>query len=293
MATQLLHLPYVRLRLDVDQVVKVLVVCRLEHAAKAPAWMTALDGIATFVCSTYGNQPEPDVHHLRGGKWVGIVDFFHQNPDLINAYDYFWFPDDDIQTQAETALDFLKLCTSEGLELAQPALLPSSYFAYRETIANPRFRLRRTNFVELMMPLMRRDFLVKILPLLEGKHAALGIDWVWQTIAREPFEKVAIVDLYPMLHGRPRNLHLAGKMNSQGISLAEERAKTFASHDIQPMSPIVYSGRLKGGAETRSKLRLAFEIALGYLSVKSKIVNGRWPETYAAKLAWRQLRASR
>jgi hypothetical protein len=269
----------------------VLVVCRLEHSSKAPAWMKDLDGVATFACSTYGGEPEAGIHHFRGGKWIGIVDFFRHRPDLLQAYDYFWFPDDDIETTVETARSFLSLCINEGLELAQPALMPVSYFAYKETIENPRFRIRRTNFVELMMPFMRRDFLLKTLPLLDGKHAALGIDWIWQTAASDPYEKVAIVDLHPMLHGRPRNQHLAAKMRSQGINLAEERSKTIQNHNVRRMSPVVYGGQLKGGAETRSRLRLALEVSLGYLSMRRKITNGRWPTMYVARLLWRQLRA--
>lgn len=253
--------------------------------------MRALGERTEFRCSTYG-MVEEGVHHFRGGKWAGLYDFFRQNPDLLHAYDYFWFPDDDIETIAGIASAFLSLCAEEGFELAQPALTPDSYFAYRETIVNPRFRFRRTNFVELMMPLMRREFLLRVLPLFDGRHAALGIDWVWQEAAVRPLENVAVVDAYPMSHTRPRNRYLASKMREQDINLAEERSRTFAMYDIQPIVPIVYGGRLKNGVETGNRLRLAAELLLGYEKIRRKVENGAWTARHTVKLVVRQLRAA-
>lgn len=253
--------------------------------------MKALDGSATFTCSTYGSEQEPAVHHFRGGKWAGIYDFFRQQPELLQAHDYFWFPDDDIETTVDTASSFLSFCVERGFELAQPALTPHSYFAYRETIENPRFRFRRTNLVELMMPLMKQEFLLKVLPLFEGKHAALGIDWMWQSAADRPYENVAIIDAYSMSHTRPRNLHLATKMRDQNISIAEEKRQTFEKYDIQLMTPVIYSGQLKNGTETRSRLRLVAELLLGYINVRKKVKNGPWTAKHTAKLILRQLSA--
>ncbi|MGK9055026.1 hypothetical protein [Neorhizobium petrolearium] len=268
----------------------VLVICRVEHSRKAPTWMKALNGFITFSCSAYGTELEAGVHHFRGGKWAGIYDFFRQQPELLQTYDYFWFPDDDIETTPDTASSFLSLCLKEGFELAQPALTPESYFAYRETIENPRFHFRRTNFVELMMPLMRQDFLLKVLPLFEGKHAALGIDWMWQRAAAKPCQNVAIIDASPMSHTRPRNQLLATKMNDQNISISEERAQTLKRYDIRPITPRTYSGQLKNGAYTQNKLRLAAELLLGYIIIKKKVTNGDWTAKHIAQLILRQLK---
>jgi len=251
--------------------------------------MKALDGSADFRCSTYGAQQEPATHHYRGGKWAGIYDFFREQPELLQAYDYFWFPDDDIETSVGIASSFLSLCVERGFELAQPALTPNSYFAYRETIQNPRFRFRRTNFVELMMPLMEREFLMRVLPLFEGKHAALGIDWIWQRAAARPYENVAIIDACPMAHTRPRNLHLATKMRDQNICIAEEKAETLEKYNIKMITPVVYSGQLKNGVEARHRLRLAGELLIGHLNVRKKIKNGRWTAEHTVKLLLRQL----
>ena len=270
-----------------------LVVCRVEHSQKAPAWMKELDGAAVFRCSAYGAQQEPGVHHYRGGKWAGIYDFFRKQPELLQSYDYFWFPDDDIETTADKASSFMSICMENGFELAQPALTTDSYFAYRETIENPRFRFRRTNFVELMMPLMKREFLLKVLPLFEGKHAALGIDWIWQEAAARPYENVAIIDAFPMSHTRPRNLHLVTKMRDQDISITDEKTKTFEAHNIKLHNPIVYSGELKNGATIRNRLHLAGELLIGHIKVRKKIKNGRWSADHTVRLLLRQLLNSR
>lgn len=274
-------------------IMTVLVVCRVEHSSRVPSWLKALDGTVTLACSTYGSEPEAGVHSFRGGKWAGLHDFFETRPDLLQAYDYFWFPDDDIETTVETAQSFLSLCIREKFELAQPALTPHSYFAYRQMIENRRFSFRRTNFVELMMPLMRRDFLLRTLPFFEGKHAALGLDWMWQKAAAEPCKSVAIVDDHPMLHSRPRNRHLAAKMRQQNISLEHEKAQTFEKYNIQRLVPIAYGGRLKSGLETHNKGKLVLELLLGYLANQGRTPNGRWTIRDTMKLVLQQLTQSR
>lgn len=267
-----------------------LVLCRIENSSKAPAWLTNLGPAAHVEYSTYGDSPEPGIHHYRGGKWTGIFDFFKNNPQTLQAFQFFWFPDDDIVTCADTAVEFMALCQSESFELAQPALSPESYFAYRETIVSPFFRYRKTNFVELMMPCMRRDFLLRALPLFENRHAALGIDWIWQNLASDPRNKVAIADCYPMFHSRPRNTHLAQKMSAQSISIAEEKARTFESLAVPVMTPIVYGGVSRRGRHIGSNLRVSAMLFAGYLNVRSRIANGRWQFKHTRKLVLKQLR---
>jgi len=244
---------------------------------------------AEVAYSTYGENIEPGSHHYRGGKWAGLFDFFVKQPDLLERYEYFWFPDDDICTTGDAAAAFLSLCHLRNFEIAQPALTPDSYFAYRETIQSPLFEYRRTNLVELMMPCMRRSFLRKILPLFEGRHAALGLDWVWQNSADRPQTNVAIVDAYPMRHSRPRNTHLATKMRGQNISIADERANTFEALSIQPLTPVVYGGMLKNGRNARNNTYIALNLFAGYLSVQKNITNGKWTMKHSLKLALKQL----
>lgn len=267
-----------------------LVVCRVECSQKAPLWMRSLQGDVHFCCSNFGAS-EDGIHYFKGGKWAGLYDFFLERPELLQEYEYFWFPDDDIDTTVEIASSFLEFCRDEGFELAQPALTPQSYFAYRETIENPRFRFRRTNLVELMMPFMRRDFLLRVLPLFKDRHAALGVDWMWQGAAEKPYENVAIVDAYPMSHTRPRNKLLASKMREQDVSLAEERAVTFSTYGIPVMEPVVYAGRLVNGRDASNRWRLTVELFLGYMKIQKKIRNGSWSLSHTVKLLSRQFRS--
>lgn len=269
---------------------KFLVVCRVEKCANAPKWLSELGELAKVEYSTYGDEPEHEAHFFRGGKWAGLHDFFMQNPKLLEIYEYFWFPDDDILTTGDNAAAFLRLCRLENFELAQPSLTPDSYFAYRELIGNPRFSFRNTNLVELMMPCMRADFLRRVLPLFEGKHAALGLDWMWQNLAQAPLEKIAVVDAYPMLHSRPRNQHLTAKMRGQDISIADERAAMFAEHSIQTMVPLVYSARLLSGRHVKNNFALTALLLLGHLTVAPKVTNGVWRRKHTFKLARNQLK---
>lgn len=268
---------------------KTLVICRIDGREKIPSWLFNLEEYASVVVSTYGATFRSGNHHFIGGKWIGVLDYFRQNPAALTEYDYFWFPDDDIETDGDTAASFLQLCADNKFELAQPALTPDSYFAYRETIQNPQFQFRKTNFVELMMPLMRRDFLIKVLPLLEDKHAALGVDWIWQTLAEAPRRNVAIIDRYPMRHGRPRNTNLKARMTSQGVDLLAERAETFARYNIKPLQPVTFSARLRNGRDIVHPLRISLSLCIGYTRVRSAIRHGSWPGLFPLKLAWRNI----
>jgi len=253
-------------------------------------WLKDLGPTVRVEYSTYGDEPEPGNHHYRGGKWTGVYDFFRANPQFLQEFEFFWFPDDDIVTSSDTARAFLQLCQSEAFELAQPALTPESFFAYRETVVSPSFRYRKTNLVELMMPCMARHVLLQALPLFENRHAALGIDWMWQNFATDPRNKVAIADSVPMFHSRPRNTHLSQKMSAQSISIAEERARTFESLAIQPLTPIVYGGVSRRGRHVKNNLRVSAMLLAGYLSIHSKITNGRWQFKHTRKLVMKQLR---
>ncbi|NGO89834.1 MAG: DUF707 domain-containing protein, partial [Halomonas sp.] len=139
----------------------VLIVCRAESYHKAPEWLSTSASEYDVLISQYGVDADEKHHACNGGKWIGICDLFNSNPELLEKYDYFWFPDDDIQTDPSDVVDFFKTVQAHGFQLSQPSLTPQSVYAYRLTISNPRFNFRLTNFVELMMPLVHKDLLHK------------------------------------------------------------------------------------------------------------------------------------
>jgi hypothetical protein len=213
--------------------------------------------------SVYGENREdhpPNAHFYNGGKWAGIFDFFLAQPSLIDQHDYFWFPDDDIEADAETIDDFLTIALNQDFDLAQPALTHDSYFADPLTLAHPSFEFRRTNFVELMMPLFSREILLRALPLFEGRHAALGMDLFWHHLSIDPARKVAIIDAAPMRHTRPRGKHLNNRMAQQQLNIQDEKRTTMKALSISRPWPVVRSARLLDGRELVRGPRLWWQI---------------------------------
>lgn len=225
--------------------------------------------------SQYGANADTRHHICTGGKWIGICNLLQTHPELLNEYEYFWFPDDDIETSPEDISQFLKLAQNEGFKLAQPSLTPQSVYAYRLTISNPRFNFRRTNFVELMMPLIHRDLLLQLLPIMSDKHAALGVDWVWHTWVSSPMKQVAIVDSVQMGHYRPRNKHLVSQMKKRAIDLVQERENTVKELNVKPYQQRAHEGELVQGERVKGA-RLKLQVVLGYFSIRHEVTQQRW-----------------
>ena len=265
-----------------------LTLTRTGSASQVFSWLRSdkLSSVSDCRFSYYGSSPPPTDtlcavdHHFVGGKWAGIYDFFQQHPGLIDQYDYFWFPDDDIETTAEDAIRFLEIVREEGFSLAQPALRPDSYYAYHTTLANPRFRFRRTNFVELMMPIIRRDLLKAVLPLFKDRHAAMGLDLFWHQLTENPDRDVAIIDAVAMGHYRPRQTHLKGRMSAMKVDILAERDRTMREFSVQSQPPITLSGVTKEGWRLKRGLVLWLFYLLGLIQIRKETT--RRPLSYRA-----------
>lgn len=230
----------------------------------------------TIVAKQSFYSPYPDTinakdHVFEGGKWAAIFDFFATDPSILERFDYFWFPDDDIETTPENVRRFLDIVVQAGIKLAQPALTPDSYFAQPITVVNRAFTFRRTNFVELMMPLMHRHVLQKILPAFEGRHAGSGLDFFWHELTDQPDRDVAIIDAVEMGHRRPRRTHLKSMLEGMSLDMASEKAATFREFSIQPVRPVVLSGRRINGAELNRGIHLLWLLSREALSIHGEM----------------------
>ena len=247
---------------------KTCILMRCAQRKQNPFSAFEIEGISFFP-SFYGDMEKgysdtaPYFHYAEGGKWSGIHDFFLKYPELLNRFEYFWLVDDDILAESETVRRFVDIVSNEGFQLAQPALTPQSYWAHRITLENPFFEYRLTNFVELMMPIMRRDFLLRVLPIFKGRHAAMGMDFFWQQLTDEPFKDVAIIDAAPMTHSRPRRKLLKTLMIEKGNDIFEERDKLCAELSVHRQPPRVLGGRLQNGELLSGGVRLYVKLLAG------------------------------
>lgn len=184
-----------------------LVVVRCGDRSLHPEWCVGAHRFDIAI-SYFGNDesktfPEAiRVHRLKAGKWDGLANFFRENADLINQYNQFWFPDDDIATDAHTIDNMFDLFRQHKLDLGQPSLTSDSYFSHPMTLQNPSFDLRYMSFIEIMVPVMSNSFLKQALETFNRTRTGFGLDYVWASMVEDP-RRIAILDKVAVKHTRP------------------------------------------------------------------------------------------
>jgi hypothetical protein len=232
-------------------------------------------GVSYFGDDPHRKFPEADyVHRGKGGKWDGLFDFFRMFPETVDAYDYFWLPDDDILATADAISDLFETGAAKGFHVFQPALDDRSYYSHLITLEHPSFDLRFTNFVEVMVPVISREVLVKTLPFLETTRSGFGIDFLWPQLVKditgETFKGVAILDSICVRHTRPVGGSLHQFMARRGgrsamdemhdtVRRVKERRTTSINGVAVPRIRIL-SGINKGGRYLRG-MQLALHVA--------------------------------
>ncbi|MEM6438918.1 MAG: DUF707 domain-containing protein [Pseudomonadota bacterium] len=209
---------------------RVLVLIRLgaDHRVSGWAKTPRAERDWDLVLSPYQDVPdlaefEPDeVLPEAGGKWDAIHRLLTRRTDLLERAPRVWLPDDDLEADAAIVARFLDVVEAHDLALAQPALTPDSAFSHAITVRNRFARLRPTNFVELMAPILSTELLRVCLPEMEGRPAAKGLDFVWAGHVRGA-GRVAIVDAAAVAHRRPIGRHLAGRARAKGHDVDAER----------------------------------------------------------------------
>jgi len=216
------------------------------------------------------------VHHAKGGKWDGIYAFFQAYPEALDAYDYFWLVDDDIEATASQVDSLFRYVSAHAFEIAQPALTLDSYYSHRLTLQCPKFAHRYTNFVELMLPVLSRTILKQALPLFRDSRSGLGIDWMWYRFASRPHESVAIIDFIAMPHRRPLNRHLRGRMKLDGVCAMEERASLVGAWQQDRVYPIAFAGKRLTGMAVDSRFNMSFDMTRAYWSARGLMSGKHW-----------------
>jgi hypothetical protein len=215
------------------------------------AWDLAISSFDSDQASDF-----PEAEHFdfyKGGKWDGIFRFFQLHPDLLDRYDYVWLPDDDIETTSADIDRMFALCRGYGLELAQPALTPDSYFWHPVTLQCPLTRLRYTNFVEVMVSVLAADVLRRALPYFEHTKSGWGIDYMWSRLTSDPRRKCAILDEITVRHTRPVGSVLAKSMAAQGQSGTREQKSLSTTADVVSAKAVCFEAVTRSGAALKGQ----------------------------------------
>jgi len=189
---------------------KNLVILRAGDASLHRGWIAEPNRDFDLFISYYGKQADlhkDDAEYYemrRGPKWSCIGDLLAEHASLIDQYDAFWFPDDDLAATTETLNRMFGLFHGFGLALAQPALTADSYYSWDTLLQKPRYVLRHVAFVEVMAPLFERGALRACLQTFSESRSGWGLDWVWpQLVGKGRRDAIAILDATPVKHTRP------------------------------------------------------------------------------------------
>jgi len=259
---------------------RMLAVVRCGDASQHTSWAVGdceFDvGVSYFGDNQGRSFPEARyVHRGKGGKWDGLFNFFSQFPETVDAYDYFWLPDDDIASTAADVNQLLAIGLTRNLQIFQPALDELSYYSHLITLRHPSFTLRYTNFVEIMVPVISKAILRRTLPMIQETRSGFGIDFIWPTLAAEITRSLncgtAILDQVSVRHTRPvgGSLHeFMAKIG--GKSVKEEITSALATVDSQRTAVIngvpVPRIRITSGIDNAGRpihgVRLAANVAI-------------------------------
>jgi len=215
-----------------------LVIVRAGDHSLHPAWTRS---VATrtwdLVASYFGGdgkrfRDEPDRRIDDPGlKFPGLHALLVRET-FWRAYDYIWLPDDDLAI-AQDGIDALfREMAALDLDLAQPGLSWASYFSHSITLRHPHFRARYTNFVEIMAPCFRREFLETCLPAFAESVSGWGLDWVFPRLNHNTANRCAILDGVEMTHTRPVGGPSYAVLRERGITPAQECAALLARYGI-------------------------------------------------------------
>ncbi|MCH7345175.1 hypothetical protein LZ017_17470 [Pelomonas sp. CA6] len=189
---------------------KNLVILRAGDGSLHRGWIAEPNRDFDLLISYYGKQPgtheaEADYYeHRPGPKWSCIAELLAENPALLDRYEAFWFPDDDLAATTESLNRMFALFHGLNLALAQPALTPDSYYSWDTLLQRPEFLVRHVAFVEVMAPLFERSALRACVGTFSKSRSGWGLDWVWPTLAgRGRPDAIAIIDATPVKHTRP------------------------------------------------------------------------------------------
>ena len=236
-----------------------------------------------LVVSYFGSDPTkpfPEAvvsHYYKGGKWDGLHDFFRLFPHMIDSYDYFWLPDDDIGASTAAINAMFDFMTLHKLELAQPSLSSDSYLSHLICAWNPIFEYRLVTFVEIMVPLLHVSVMRRVIPLLGAFKSGFGLDFVWQRFTSDPLKCVAIIDQVRVTHTRPVGGALKQMLAREGqVTAGEEEERFLASFNDVTKAEFVLGGRLWTGAHIKTNWIATTLAAIGWAMRPS----GRHYDTY-------------
>jgi hypothetical protein len=225
--------------------------------------------LSFFSEGAYSNfKPQPGVHAVffSGGKWDGIYKTLSKK--YIEVYDFFWLPDDDILCNAADINLIFEMTKRFGLAVSQPSLTHNSYFSHFIFFQCKGFRVRYSNFIEVMVPCLRKDLLKRVLPFFRDSMSGFGLDYIWCRMPESgPFTS-GILDHVSVYHTRPVGKVLASSMAILGKNPQEDLEQINKIFNIkEKVYPLVYAGITNDGNIKYGKIKMSLYMIASWVKV--------------------------
>jgi hypothetical protein len=189
-----------------------LVVLRCGDGSLHPSWLAAEKGERTWDLhlSYFGSYPERYSDALRGDsmsyekgpKYHGLFEFIDTNLDRLRCYELIALPDDDLQFVQGNWSEVFAKAQATGAALAQPSLDRRSFWMHDLLLQRRRFSHREVDFIEVMTPVFRTEFLIEIYRDFKINGSSWGLDYLWSRRAKATNRKLVVLDSCAVLHTR-------------------------------------------------------------------------------------------
>ena len=140
----------------------------------------------------------------NGGKFQNLKKLITEHPAFFDRYSHVWVCDDDIRMSCPQINEAFEITEKLDFWVAQPSDLPEGRNSHWITCnAGPSWDYRIVNFIEVRMPIFRRDKLTEFLAVYDGSLVGLGIEcWFASLFKADEFGRFAIIDKVRVINPR-------------------------------------------------------------------------------------------
>jgi hypothetical protein len=142
----------------------------------------------------------PFIKIAKGNKFQLI--YAYLTDEIINRYDYFYMPDDDISIDQVNVKRLFKEMKRYGLSIGQPAI-SNQYYTFPHTSFKKGSKIRFTSFVEIMQPCFSKSALEMVKSTFAESISGWGIDFHWGILVDYEKYNMGILDCVRSEHTRP------------------------------------------------------------------------------------------
>jgi len=168
----------------------------------------------------------------KGYKYPLIYKFLTK--EIIDEYDYFFLPDDDISmNRCDINLLFKQMEENKYYYIAQPSLEKECPHTWPHTTTRYNNISRFTTFVEIMCPIFRKKSLIEFLPYFTETHTGWGLDLLWSRKSLIQHERLGIFDNIVVSHTRKMGEGtLYSQLKKDGINYKQEYADFLKKYNL-------------------------------------------------------------